>query len=74
MRGQQVCTMICGRKMPSQKQIVKQRSKSNEVRYIALFNWYIKDSGHPGYDFSQVKNVLNLSFWVTETGQKTPIT
>ena len=34
----------------SQKQIVKQRSKIDAVRYTALLNWYIKELGHPGYE------------------------
>ena len=50
MSGQHVYTMICGQMTPSQKQIVQQQSKIDAVRYTALLDWYIKESGHPGYE------------------------
>ena len=74
MSGQHVYTMICGRTMPSQKQIVRQRSRINAARYTALLDWYIKELGHHGYGCSQINNVPSLGFLVTETGQTTPTT
>ena len=48
--GQHVYTMICGWMTPKQKQIVEQRSVIDVEKYTAILNWFVKKSGHPGYE------------------------
>ena len=45
-----VYVMLCGRMTPKQKQIVKDRVRLDTSKMIKLLDWFVKKSGHPGYE------------------------
>lgn len=48
--GQHVYTMSCGQMMLKQKNIVHQQSIIDFDRYTAMFDCFIKESSHPGFE------------------------
>ncbi len=39
---------------PDQKQIVRKRSKVDTLMFIDVMTWFVKESGHPGYDKTSI--------------------
>ena len=48
--AQNMYIMLCGRMTPAQRTIVRQRTHIDTEVYRDLLNYFIKESGHPGYD------------------------
>jgi hypothetical protein len=47
--GEHIYCVLCGRKIPDQKQIICKRSRNDTQLYIDILSWFVKESGHPGY-------------------------
>jgi len=45
-----VYVVLCGRMTPKQKQIVKDRARLDTQLTMQLLEWFVNESGHPGYD------------------------
>ena len=41
--------MLCGRFTPRQREIVRKRTEFDSDEYFDILNWFISESGHPGY-------------------------
>lgn len=41
--------MLCGRFTPQQRTIIQRRFKLDSKLYFDLLNWFIRESGHPGF-------------------------
>ena len=52
---------------PSQKQTVHQRSTINAERYTAMLDWYINESGHPGYTGLQPNDRCPQATFIKDT-------
>jgi hypothetical protein len=46
--------VLCGRMTPDQKQIVCRRAVVNTQLFIDILTWFVKESGHPGYQKTTV--------------------
>ncbi len=47
--GPNIFCMCCGRFTPEQRQIVKRRCEIDTRLYIALYKWFVEESGHPAF-------------------------
>ena len=45
-----VYVVLCGRMTPNQKEVVKNRTRLHMEKTKDLLEWFINESGHPGYD------------------------
>jgi hypothetical protein len=47
--GEHINCVLCGRMTPAQKQIVCRRAVVNTQLFIDILTWFVKESGHPGF-------------------------
>ena len=47
--GPNIFCMCCGRFTPEQRQIVQQRCEIDTRLYLALYTWFVEESGHPAF-------------------------
>jgi hypothetical protein len=47
--GKNIYVVLCGRMTPEQKTIVRRQAELNTDMFMDLLNWFIKESGHGGY-------------------------
>jgi hypothetical protein len=47
--GEHIRCVLCGRMTPDQKQIVHRRAVVDTQLFIDILTWFVKESGHPGY-------------------------
>ena len=52
--GEHIYCVLCGRMTPDQKQIVRKRSRIDTQLYIDVISWFVKESGHPGYQNTSI--------------------
>ena len=45
-----VYVVLCGRMTPEQKRIVKERARLDTEKMKELLEWFVNESGHPGYE------------------------
>ena len=48
--SEHIYVVLCGRMTPEQKQIVRMRAVIDTQLFIDILTWFVKESGHPGYD------------------------
>ncbi len=48
--GPNIFCMCCGRFTPEQRQIVQRRCEIDTRLYLALYNWFVEESGHPAFE------------------------
>ncbi len=48
--GEHIYCVLCQRMTPDQKQIVHKWSKVDTQLFIDVMTWFVKESGHPGYN------------------------
>ena len=46
--------VLCGRMTPDQKQIVRRRAVVNTQLLVDILTWFVKESGHPGFQNTTV--------------------
>jgi hypothetical protein len=47
--GDNIYCVHCGRMTPDEIVIVRERSKVNTQLFIDIMNWFVQESGHPGF-------------------------
>ncbi len=52
--GEHIYCVLCGRMTPGQKQIVRRRAIVDTQLFIDILTWFVKESGHPGYQNTAV--------------------
>ena len=45
-----VYVVLCGRMTPKQKELVKQRARLDTKKMMEILEWFVNESGHPGYE------------------------
>ena len=48
--AQNMYIMLCGRMTPTQRELIRQRAQIDTEEYLDLLNYFIKESGHSGYN------------------------
>ncbi len=58
--GEHIYCVLCSRMTPDQMQIVHQRAAVDTQLFVDILTWFVKESGHPGYQKPPYqKNGLN---------------
>jgi hypothetical protein len=52
--GEHIYCVLCGRMTPDQKQIVRRRAVVGTQLFIDNLTWFVKESGHPGFQNTTV--------------------
>jgi hypothetical protein len=52
--GERIHCVLCGRMTPDQKQILHRRAVIDTQLFIDILTWFVKESGHPGYQKTTV--------------------
>jgi hypothetical protein len=52
--GEHIYYVLCGRMIPAQKQIVHRRAVVDTQLFIDILTWFVKESGHPGFQNTTV--------------------
>ncbi len=52
--GEHIHCVLCDRMTPDQKQMVRRRAVVDTQLFIDILTWFVKESGHPGYQNTTV--------------------
>ena len=68
--GKPIYCVLCGRMTPEQKKIVHRRAVVDTQLFIDISTWFVKESGHPGYQKNTVPEECPEQLFFIISGNK----